>query len=123
MMEGVIAIPAEQIVPEEHEHLSRRTGKIRCEQVLLDDPDTGVLIKYMRYPKGDVVPMHTHTCGHGYYVLKGTLHTNAGDYGPGSFVWFDAGVPMEHGATADEDVDVIYFTNKTFDITYLEDQA
>lgn len=117
-----LGIDASQIVPEEHEHLSRRTGKVRCEQVLLDDPDTGMVIKYMRYPAGDMVPAHYHHCAHGYYVLKGVLSTNKGDYPAGSFVWFGEGEVMEHGATADQDVEVLHITNKSFDIVYVEDE-
>ena len=120
-MEEVTSLHKSQIVPEEHQHESRRTGKIRCEQELYKDPETGMVIKYMRYPKGDVVPEHTHHCGHGYYVLKGTLHTNVGDYEPGSFVWFPEGFVMWHGATDDEDVDCLHICNKTFDIDCVAD--
>jgi quercetin dioxygenase-like cupin family protein len=51
-------------------------------------------------------------------VLEGTLVTNDGQYGPGSFVWFPEGNVMEHGATAEKDVVVLFITNKPFDIHY-----
>jgi hypothetical protein len=59
-------------------------------------------------------------------VLDGVLRTHAGDFGPGSFIWFPEGMLMEHGATPDNDVNVLFITNKPFDIRYAfedEDQA
>ena len=50
--------------------------------------------------------------------LDGTLVTHDGRYGPGSFVWFPEGPEMQHGATAEEDVTVLFITNKPFDIHY-----
>jgi len=85
---------------------------------LLTDPDTGMLVRIVRYPAGVVNPRHTHPCAHGMYVLEGTLVTHAGSYGPGHLVWFSEGEPMEHGATADADVTVLFFTNKPFEIHY-----
>ena len=52
------------------------------------------------------------------YVLEGTLVTHAGRYGPGYFVWFPEGEVMEHGASADGDVVVVFITNKPFGIDY-----
>jgi quercetin dioxygenase-like cupin family protein len=52
------------------------------------------------------------------YVLEGTLVTHAGQYGPGSFVWFPEGLVMEHGATPERDVTVLFVTNKPFEIHY-----
>jgi quercetin dioxygenase-like cupin family protein len=52
------------------------------------------------------------------YVLEGVLQTHEGTYGPGSFVWFPEGPVMEHGATADGDVTVVFITNKRFEIHY-----
>ena len=53
------------------------------------------------------------------YVLDGTLVTHAGSFGPGHFVWFPTGLEMEHGATAETDVTVLFITNRKFDIRYL----
>ena len=53
------------------------------------------------------------------YVLKGTLHTDKGDFGPGSFVWWKEGAIAEHGGL-DEDVTVVFITNKAFNINYLD---
>lgn len=86
--------------------------------VLFEDPKTGMRIKYLKYLKGNVAVRHRHTCGHGLYVLSGTLYTDSGDFEPGSFVWFEAGCEMEHGAKY-EDVEVLLISDRTFDIEYL----
>ncbi len=52
------------------------------------------------------------------YILEGTLVTHAGNYGPGTFVWFPEATMMEHGATAAADVTVLFITNKPFEIHY-----
>ena len=48
----------------------------------------------------------------------GTLRTHAGSFGPGSLVWFPEGMEMEHGATQDNDVTLLFITNKPFDTHY-----
>jgi len=53
------------------------------------------------------------------YVLEGTLVTQGGRYGPGTFVWFPEGLEMEHGATPECDVTVLFVTNKPFEIRYV----
>ena len=75
-------------------------------------------VRLVRYPAGFINPLHTHHCGHGMYVLEGDLVTHEGRYGPGSFVWFHEGSEMEHGATAESDVTVLFITNKPFDIHF-----
>ncbi len=86
---------------------------------LITDADTGMEIRIVKYPAGVINKMHTHPCAHGMYVLEGTLVTNRGQYGPGHFVWFPEGEVMEHGATNEEDVVVLFITNKPFEIHYL----
>ena len=86
---------------------------------LVDDPETGMMMVKMVYRAGFTNPWHTHPCGHGIYVLSGTLRTHQGTYGPGSFVWFPEGGSMEHGATDDEDCTFLFITNKPFDIHHL----
>lgn len=85
---------------------------------LFADPETGMSVRLVRYPKGVINPNHTHPCGHGLYVLEGTLVTHRGHFGPGSFVWFPEGDVMFHGATAEEGVTVVFITNKKFEIYY-----
>ena len=70
----------------------------------------------MRYDAGFINPWHTHQCAHGMFVLSGTLRTNEGDFGPGSFVWFPEGMTMYHGATEDSDCLMLFITNKPFNI-------
>ena len=53
------------------------------------------------------------------YVLEGTLVTHQGKYPPGTFVWFPEGEVMEHGASAEGDVTVVFITNKAFRIDYV----
>ena len=68
---------------------------------LFSDPETGMMVRLVRYPAGVINPNHTHPCGHGMFVLEGNLVTHRGSFGPGSFVWFPEGEAMEHGASAD----------------------
>lgn len=99
-----------------NEHLQRVIPR----KDLFQDPETGMEIRMVRYPAGFVNPLHTHPCGHAMYVLEGTLATHRGSFGPGSFVWFPEGEPMEHGATAEHDVVVLFITNKPFRIDYID---
>ena len=86
---------------------------------LVTDPDTGMEIRLVKYPAGVINSLHVHPCAHGMYVLEGTLQTHDGAYGPGHFVWFPEGQVMEHGATAEGDVTVLFITNKPFEIHYV----
>lgn len=88
---------------------------------LFSDPDTGMQVFLLRYAAGFTNVWHTHTHGHGMYVLDGVLKTHRGEYGPGSFVWFPEGGWMEHGATEDNDVTFLFITNKPFAICYESD--
>ncbi len=97
-----------------NEHL----GKTIYRKELVDDPDTGMVVRLVRYVAGLTNSWHTHPCAHGMYVLEGTLVTSAGRFEPGSFVWFPEGTLMEHGATAERDVVVLFITNKPFEIHY-----
>ncbi len=96
-----------------------KSGQPVYRKTLVEDVETGMAIRLVRYPAGVINPKHTHPCAHGMYVLEGTLVTNEGTYGPGSFVWFPEGMVMEHGATAEQDVTVVFITNKRFEIHYL----
>jgi quercetin dioxygenase-like cupin family protein len=100
------------------ERPNEKIGRSLYRKNLIEDPDTGMEVRLVRYPAGVVNPWHTHPCAHGMYVLEGTLVTHDGQYGPGSFVWFPEGAPMQHGATAEHDVTVVFITNKRFEIHY-----
>lgn len=104
---------------ENYPHNNSKTGVLMYEHKLVVDPETGMTIKQIRYPKGCMIPLHTHHCAHSIYVLKGTLVTSHGTFGPGEFVWHDEGVEMTHGASDEEDVDILFITNKALDMNYL----
>jgi quercetin dioxygenase-like cupin family protein len=101
------------------ERYSDAIGKAIYRKEFFKDSDTGMLVRLVRYPAGVINPAHTHPCGHGMYVLEGTLVTHKGMFGPGCFVWFPEGEVMEHGASADGDVVVVFITNKPFRIDYV----
>jgi quercetin dioxygenase-like cupin family protein len=100
------------------ERFNEKLGAALYRKNLFTDPETGMEIRLVRYPAGLVNPRHTHPCAHGIYVLEGTLVTHEGQFRAGSFVWFPEGEVMEHGATADQDVVVLFITNKPFEIHY-----
>jgi quercetin dioxygenase-like cupin family protein len=102
------------------ERFNERIGKSLFRKNLFTDQETGMEIRLVRYPQGIINPAHTHPCGHGMYVLEGTLVTHAGSFPPGSFVWFPEGETMEHGASAAGDVVVVFITNKPFRIDYVD---
>src|SRR5262249_15122354 len=85
-----------------------RIGRALFRKELLMDPETGVMIRLVRYPAGVINPQHTHPCGHGMHVLEGNLVTHQGTFGPGTFVRFPEGEVMEHGASAAGDVTVLF---------------
>src|SRR5207253_8819466 len=101
------------------ERFNEKIGRALFRKELLDDPETGMSIRLVRYPAGIINPAHTHPCGHGMYVLEGTLVTHKGRCGPGPFVWLPEGEVMEHGASAEADVVVVFITNKSFRIDYV----
>ena len=101
------------------ERFNEKLGRALFRKNLYTDQETGMEIRLVRYPAGIINPAHTHPCGHGMYVLEGTLVTHAGSFPPGSFVWFPQGDVMEHGASAESDVVVLFVTNKSFRIDYL----
>jgi quercetin dioxygenase-like cupin family protein len=111
------AVDTNQILWEERPN--ERIGCSLYRKQLFVDPETQMEIRLVRYPAGIVNPEHTHPCGHGMYVLEGNLATHKGTFGPGSFVWFPEGEVMEHGASADGDVTVVFVTNKGFRIDYV----
>ena len=101
------------------ERFNQTIGAALYRKNLFTDPETGMEIRLVRYPAGIVNPRHTHPCAHGMYVLEGTLVTHEGQFSPGSFVWFPEVETMEHGATAEQDVVVLFITNKPFEIHYV----
>jgi len=101
------------------ERFNEKLGVALYRKNLFTDPETGMEIRLVRYPAGIINPRHTHPCAHGMYVLEGTLVTHEGQFGAGSFVWFPEGEVMEHGASAEQDVVVLFITNKPFEMRYV----
>lgn len=101
------------------ERFNEKIGRALFRKTLYTDSETGMEIRLVRYPAGVINPLHTHPCGHGIYVLEGTLVTHQGRFGPGHFVWFPEGEAMEHGASDDGDVIAVFITNKKFRIDYV----
>ena len=118
MRPGFLAIDAGAIPWDER--YNEHAGGAILRKDLFRDPETGMSVRLVRYPRGVINPAHTHPCGHGMYVLEGTLVTHRGEFGPGSFVWFPEGEVMSHGASARGDVTVVFVTNKPFEIHYTQ---
>ena len=65
------------------ENFNAKIGRALFRKELFTDPDTGMMVRLVRYPAGVINPLHTHPCGHGMYVLEGQLVTHKGTFGPG----------------------------------------
>lgn len=87
---------------------------------MIQDEETGFAVNLSIYPKGYFKVQHVHTHGHGIFVLKGTLKTDEGEFGPGTFVWYPAGTVMRHGATDREACVFLYIQDRAGKLTYLE---
>lgn len=95
-------------------------GKQFKDMKLIFDEDTGMVINLSIYPKGYYKTKHVHSCAHGILVLQGTLKTDEGEFGPGTFVWYPAGTVMSHGATDREECLFLYIQDKKGALTYLD---
>ena len=118
MDSGEITVIDTNAMPWE-ERFKKEIGSSLYRKFLMKDPDTGMEIRILKYPAGFVNKWHTHPCAHAMFVIEGTLLTHAGRFGPGSFVWFPEGTAMEHGATPEQDVVLLFITNKPFEINYI----
>ncbi|GEM_PF-868069 len=118
-MEDVLMIRNSEYDMKDYDHINSHNKKLMYQRKFVQVPDR-MLVKRTIYPKGNMITNHEHHCAHGDFVLKGTMHTNVGDFGPGDFVWFKEGYKMYHGAT-DEAVDVLYMTNKPLDMVYYDE--
>ena len=52
------------------ERFNEKLGRAIYRKNLLEDPETGMEIRLVRYPAGVINPRHTHPCAHGMYVLR-----------------------------------------------------
>lgn len=87
------------------------------------DDHTGEITMLVRYPAGQVNPLHTHPVGHGMYVLEGRLVTNHGTFGPGTYVWSPPDQVVSHGAGPDGDVVVLFTTHEGMTTDYVQPAA
>ena len=74
-------------------------GGGHLDKAMVTDPKTGMIVNVSHYPKGYKMGWHKHSCAHGMYIIEGAMKTNLGIVKKGEFVWFPAGVEMDHGAT------------------------
>jgi len=95
-------------------------GSGHLDKAMVTDPKTGMIVNVSYYPKGYKMGWHKHSCAHGMYIIEGAMETNLGIVKKGEFVWFPAGVEMDHGATATEDCTFLFITNAPFDIERLD---
>ena len=118
--DGVAIIRAAEEDMSQYGHVNSRNKRLMFQRPYVTDPETGMIVKKIIYPAGCMIPAHTHDCSHGIYVIKDTLVTDDGAFGPGDFIWWDEGVRMEHGA-GDEDVELLFITNGTLTMNYLDE--
>ena len=106
------------------EEISNSTGQTLLKKYLLEsDGDTGMCIEIITYPKGYMNNWHRHPCSHSMLVLRGKLQTEDGHiYKEGDFIHFPEGDLMRHGATAEEDCEILFITNKKFAMIYEENK-
>jgi hypothetical protein len=95
-------------------------GKSLFAKRFLEDPETGVTVRLVKYPAGFTNTWHTRPYAHGMNVLEDRLVTHDGAFGPSTFVWFPEGMKMRHGAARTEDVMVLFLTGKAFEIHYTQ---
>lgn len=118
--DGVTIFRAAEEDMSQYGHVNSRNKKLMFQRMYVDDPDTGMIVKKLVYPAGCMIPWHTHDAAHGIYVIKGTLVCDDCTLSAGDFIWWDEGVEMEHGAGPDEDVELLFITNKPLNMNYLD---
>lgn len=97
-------------------------GGGHLDKAMVTEPKTGMIVNVSYYPKGYTMGRHTHTCAHGMYIIDGEMDTSLGVVKKGEFVWFPAGMEMDHGATALSDCTFLFITNAPFDIQHLDEK-
>ena len=84
---------------------------------LIIDPDTGMEVRLVRYPAGVINVRHTHPAPTACMYWKDAGHAR-GPAWSGLLRLVSEGTVMEHGASAEGDVTVLFITNKPFEIHY-----
>jgi len=90
-------------------------------RLLYQDPISGEEHYLVRYPAGVRGGFHRHTAAHTIVVLEGRLHANGQVVGPGAYVHFPPGEPMQHQATADEPCLFVLLFHGAFDVEALSE--
>ncbi len=98
-------------------------GPGHYDKAMVTDEKTGMIVNVSKYGKGYKMGPHTHTCAHGILVLEGRMETSIGTVHAGEFVWFPAGVVMDHGAPEDEECTFLFITNAPFDLQRVEEEG
>ena len=90
-------------------------------RLLYQDPASGEEHYLVRYPAGVKGSLHRHTSAHTIVVLEGRLEANGQVVGPGAYVHFPGGEPMQHQATADESCLFVLLFHGAFDVEALSE--
>jgi quercetin dioxygenase-like cupin family protein len=90
-------------------------------RLLYQDPASGEEHYLVRYPAGVRGRLHRHTAAHTIVVLEGRLDANGQVIGPGAYVHFPPGEPMQHQATVDEPCLFVLLFHGAFDVEALSE--
>lgn len=90
-------------------------------RLLYQDPTSGEEHYLVRYPAGVRGRLHRHSAGHTIVVLEGRLDVNGQVVGPGAYVHFPPGEPMQHQATVDEPCLFVLLFHGAFDVEALSE--
>ena len=66
----------------------------------------------------EINPSHFHPAPHGMYVLRGSLVTHRGTFGPDTYVWFPPHEVMWHGAASDQELVVLFIAGPNLSTHY-----
>ena len=90
-------------------------------RLLYQDPTSGAEHYLIRYPAGVRGRLHRHTAAHTIVVLEGRLDANGQLIGPGAYVHFPAGEPMQHQGTGDGPCLFVLLFHGAFDVEPLSE--
>jgi len=90
------------------EHFIPKMGRALFAKCFLEDPETGVTVRPVKYPAGFTNSWYAHPCAHGMFVRKGTPVTHQGNFESDYFVGFPEGTTMGHGTTQQKDATALF---------------
>ena len=94
-------------------------GKGLFAKCFLEDPETGVTVRLVKYPAGFTNSWHTHPCAMACSCRKSRLSPIKATSKAAILLGFPKRMTMEHAATQQEDVTVFFITNKKFEAHYI----